>query len=606
MSQPSRSQKEIILGYEQNITRQNFLIKKLKKEKTFISIARLITTIAGITLSWYLWPVTILFISSLIIFSVILFFLVFRDADKTADINNSERLIQINEHEIGAMDHVLNDYEDGHSYNDPIHPYASDLDLFGPSSLFQWLNRCHADQSKKLLAKYLLDPCSPAIVNAKQAAAKELSEMQAYSQQFQSTAMADPVTEKTELKLKNWMAKPVTGFQNSFWKWFRNIYPVFPITILVMFIKDDISIRIFVYWLIGFYFISYLISRKIMSEFVLISNIEQEMNTLYKQFLSIETENFKSPFLQSLQDRLKPAGYSSASASIGDFTAILKKIDWRSHMLLNPILQIFLLWDLRLIILLNEWKKKNQLQISEWFAVIAEMEVTISLASLVYNEPDWCFPEVDEKYFHFTAAAIGHPLIPAVNRVTNDFSMEGTGKVVVITGSNMAGKSTFLRSLGINTVLALLGAPVCAQRMSLSDMKLISSMRVADNLAENSSTFYAELKKLQYIIESVNRKEKVFILLDEVLRGTNSTDRHKGSRALVRQLLQSGTVAVLATHDTELALSESAVNESVTNYHFDAKIVDDELYFDYIIKKGICESLNATTLMKKIGIHFQD
>jgi Mismatch repair ATPase (MutS family) len=275
-------------------------------------------------------------------------------------------------------------------------------------------------------------------------------------------------------------------------------------------------------------------------------------------------------------------------------------------MLLNPILQIFLLWDLRLIILLNVWKKRNQLQISEWFSVIAEMEVTISLASVVYNEPDWCFPEVDEKYFHFNASAIGHPLIPAVNRVTNDFSMEGIGKVVMITGSNMAGKSTFLRSLGINTVLALMGAPVCARRMNLSDMKLISSMRVADNLAENSSTFYAELKKLQYIIESVNRKEKVFILLDEVLRGTNSTDRHKGSRALVRQLLQSGAIAVLATHDTELALTESALNPSVTNYHFDAKIIDDELYFDYIIKKGICESLNATTLMKKIGIHFQD
>ena len=134
----------------------------------------------------------------------------------------------------------------------------------------------------------------------------------------------------------------------------------------------------------------------------------------------------------------------------------------------------------------------------------------------------------------------------------------------------------------------------------------MSSMRITDNLAENTSTFYAELKKLQTIIESVNRKERVFILLDEVLRGTNSTDRHKGAQALVRQLLQSETVAVMATHDTELAQSEAMVDKSVSNYHFEGRIIDDELFFDYRIKKGICESLNATTLMKKIGIHFQD
>jgi len=212
---------------------------------------------------------------------------------------------------------------------------------------------------------------------------------------------------------------------------------------------------------------------------------------------------------------------------------------------------------------------------------------------------------VDEKYFHFEAEALGHPLIPVATRITSDFSLEGTGRIALITGSNMAGKSTFLRSLGVNTVLALMGCPVCARQMKVSAVKLISSMRVADNLAENTSTFYAELKKLQHIIESVNRKEKVFILLDEVLRGTNSTDRHKGTKALLRQLLQSGTVAVMATHDTDLAYSESA-NASVSNYHFEGNIMGEELSFDYKIKNGISESLNATALMKKIGIHFQD
>jgi DNA mismatch repair ATPase MutS len=320
----------------------------------------------------------------------------------------------------------------------------------------------------------------------------------------------------------------------------------------------------------------------------------------------IEKEKFASSFLQSLQRTLKPEGYDSASESIRVFHSILKKFEYRLNWVVFLFLNSFLLWDLRQMISLNEWKIKNQSRLNDHFHVIAEMEVGISLASLVHNEPEWCFPDVDDKYFHFAAKAIGHPLIHSESRITNDFAMDGTGKIAVITGSNMAGKSTFLRSLGINTVLALMGAPVCARRLTMSKLKLISSMRVADNLAENTSTFYAELKKLQHIIESVNRKEEVFILLDEVLRGTNSTDRHKGTQALLRQLLQSRAVAVIATHDTELALSESAANVSVINYHFDGRVVGDELYFDYIIKKGICESLNATALMKKIGIHFQD
>jgi DNA mismatch repair ATPase MutS len=276
-------------------------------------------------------------------------------------------------------------------------------------------------------------------------------------------------------------------------------------------------------------------------------------------------------------------------------------MNWLVFIFLNT----FLLWDLRQVLDLNEWKNTNQPRLSDWIAVISEMELAISLASLVYNEPGWIMPVMDENYFHFLGTEIGHPLIPASTRVTNDFSIDGSGKMTIITGSNMAGKSTFLRSLGVNFVLAGLGAPVCAQYMSLCDVKLISSMRVADNLAENTSTFYAELKKLQYIIEAVNNDEQVFILLDEVLRGTNSTDRHMGTRALVRQLIKKNVVTLIATHDTELAYSESS-SPFVSNYHFEGKIQHDQLYFDYKIKKGVCETLNATTLMKKIGIHFED
>jgi len=606
MSKTSDSQKDILHKYQFKIQQIEAAIQKLKKSKRVLSTARLIVVLTGLYLSWFLWPSFSIVVIILILFSILFIYLVFRYADKTAEIENHERLIRVNQHELDAMQYNLQGYEDGLIFSDPNHAYASDLDLFGPASIFQWLSRCHADQSKKLLADRLKSPLNPGLVKNIQDAAKELSEKQGPCQQYQSIAIESPLSFKTERKLKDWSDSHPAGFEKPYWKWIQNLYPIIPLTVFSIYVLNYMSNRAFVFCLIGFYILYILISKKIGKEFEFLFKIEPEVDAVYKQLHHIEYEKFTSSLLQSLQNRLKPSGYSSASASVKDFHVILKRIEFRSNLVVSPILQFFLMWDLRQIISLNEWKKKNKLQLSDWFEVIAEMEVAISMASLVHNEPGWCFPEIDSAYFHLQAEAIGHPLIPVTTRVTNDFSMEGTGKIAVITGSNMAGKSTFLRSLGTNIVLGLMGAPVCAERMKLSDMELISSMRVSDNLAENTSTFYAELKKLQYIIESVNRKEPVFILLDEVLRGTNSTDRHKGSRALIRQLLQGKAVAVMATHDTDLAHSESVADPSVTNYYFEGKIIHDELYFDYKIKKGICESLNATTLMKKIGIHFQD
>jgi len=605
MSQSTRSHIEIIKVYQHNIEVHEAIIGKLERRKRSLAIARLITVLGGAATAWYFWPAAGFAFSGIILFSIIFIMLVFADADKSTAISHRKRLIQINQHELDAMQQNLHRYDDGQNFADPSHPYASDLDLFGTSSLYQYMSRCHAEQSKKLLACYLKESMPVSSTLERQEAAKELSEKQEYCQNLQASAMADPLTSQTEEKLKLCIDAPSVGFLNPFWKWFRNIYPIIPLSVIFFYVSGNLSDQIFLISLTVFYVISIVISRKTGHALGMLSEVEPEIEGIRKQFLLIETENFKSGFLQSLQQKLKPPDYKSTSAAIGEFVSILKKIDWRSNLLVNLILQIVFVWDLRLVILLNEWKRKNRNQFNNWFGIIAEMEVVVSLASLVHNEPDWCFPEVDDRYFHFAAQQIGHPLLPATTRVTSDFSMEGVGKIALITGSNMAGKSTFLRSLGINTVLAQMGAPVCATHMSMSAVKLMSSMRVADNLAENTSTFYAELKKIQFIIESVNRKENVFILLDEVLRGTNSTDRHKGAKALVRQLLQNGAVAVMATHDTELAHSES-MNPSVSNYHFEGKIQDEELYFDYKIKPGISESLNATTLMKKIGIHFQD
>lgn len=273
---------------------------------------------------------------------------------------------------------------------------------------------------------------------------------------------------------------------------------------------------------------------------------------------------------------------------------------------MNPLvfipLNTFLFWDLQQVLILESWKKQNKEHIADWFQSLAEVESLSSLATLSFNYPGWSFPTIAIQNGTVIADSLGHPLIPKEKLVTNSFSTEEAGGLNLITGSNMAGKSTFLRSVGVNIVLAMMGSPVCAGSFTVSNMKVISSMRVNDNLEENTSTFYAELKKLKEVIEAVNRNEKVFLLLDEILRGTNSADRHTGSKALIKQLIHHNAVGLIATHDLELAKLADEFPLKLHNYHFDVQVAGDELYFDYKLKKGVCTSMNASLLMKKIGI----
>jgi len=326
-----------------------------------------------------------------------------------------------------------------------------------------------------------------------------------------------------------------------------------------------------------------------------------ELSVLSESILLIEKTQFQSPLLKQLHKTYEiEKGY--ASGELKKLKNILARLDYR----LNPVvfipLAILLQWDLQQVIALEKWKKKNQQNIIAWFDALGALEALCSFSTLHFNHPGWDFPTMVKQHFTIEGDNIGHPLINAVKRVNNDIKIDSPGEIMLITGSNMAGKSTYLRSIGINVVLAMAGSVVCAKNFKLSPVQLMTSMRIADNLEENTSTFYAELKKLKAIIEKVNNKEKVFILLDEILRGTNSLDRHTGSEALIRQLIKHDAVAIIATHDTDLAKLKSSYPKNILNYHFDAHVTNDELDFDYRLKEGVCNSINASILMKKIGI----
>jgi DNA mismatch repair ATPase MutS len=344
------------------------------------------------------------------------------------------------------------------------------------------------------------------------------------------------------------------------------------------------------------------ISGKIQKTYILLSKLEPVVFTLYKQLDYFEKENFDDSFLSSLKSSLADYAEKSASSSIKKLQQILGRFDVRLNLFAFFILNTFCLWDLWQIIALNEWRKVNKLLVSNWFNAIAQLEVAGSFAVLGFNNDNWCFPKIADEHFTLSGKAIGHPLILKQQSVTNSFSIAGIAKIDLITGSNMAGKSTFLRSLGVNIILAYAGSCVCAEAFTVSVAELMSSMRIEDNLAENTSTFYAELKKIKSIIDAVNEERNLFILLDEILRGTNSLDRHTGSKALIQQLIKKHAIAVIATHDIELSKLENDFQQSIKNYHFDVQVNGDKLFFDYKLKDGICQSMNASVLMKQIGI----
>jgi DNA mismatch repair ATPase MutS len=272
-------------------------------------------------------------------------------------------------------------------------------------------------------------------------------------------------------------------------------------------------------------------------------------------------------------------------------------------MIVGIILNLFLLWDIRQIIAIENWKRSNWENVEESFDVIAEFEALISIAVPAINYPEWVMPVIaDTEGYTLAAANIAHPLIRSEKRVDNNYELQDAFKIDIITGSNMAGKSTFLRTIGINTVLALSGAPVCASAMEVSVITIVSYMRIKDSLNESTSTFKAELDRLQMLLAAVEHENKVFFLIDEMLRGTNSMDKYLGSKAVIEQLISKKGVGMVATHDLQIARLEDKYPNYVRNYYFDIQVLNGEMLFDYKIKHGECKTFNASLLLKQIGI----
>lgn len=603
--------------YEDNIKKYNIKLHRLNKILNRISLIRLfvfliLSTILITSLSINLFN---LFFIALPI-SIILFATILNYHTKIAYLRkHTSFLKKINEFEILRKECKLEEFDTGHRFIDQNHPYTSDLDIFGQHSMFQMINRTTTESGMILLAEWLSESAANHEIHDRQKAIKELSQKLDWRQDFEASGMHFQNKKSDYYKLLNWVQSPVILLKYRYL--YITIAIILPLLFLLCFCLfyvnlDSQRAYVCLAFMILVLFINYIILKKVkpLAEGIAEMSTKNVMTLRGYQTLinKIENESFKSKKLLDLQSILFHGKYSAHNeikklCSLLEFSQQrpIKKIPIGGNQM-YPILNIFLLLDIYLIIGTEKWKSKNKTFLKSWSKIVSEFEVINSFAGLCYSNPSFTFPEITEKdnYIHFEE--LGHPLINSNKRVCNDFHSEGQGEVVMITGSNMAGKSTFLRSVGVNIVLSIAGAPCCAKNSRISNLQLYSSMRTQDNLQKGISSFFAELSRIEKMLKLIGSRNNVYFLLDEMFKGTNSKDRHRGGFSFINQMSKLKTSGIIATHDIELAkLAENKM--LVTNYSFNSEIKDNSMVFSYKLDSGICNDFNASELMKKSGIN---
>ena len=331
----------------------------------------------------------------------------------------------------------------------------------------------------------------------------------------------------------------------------------------------------------------------------LVYKYKNDIEAYSKMLNLIEKKRFNSKYLVKLKKNIIGENKLTATYEINKLARLTNLISDRAN-LVYQILNSITLWEYHCLIRLEDWKKEYGDCIEKWVDVIADIEALSSLSVLKYDHPEWTMPEIRETPLLLNSKNIGHPLL-IKKRICNDLAIGKAEKILLITGSNMSGKSTLLRTSGINLVLAYAGAPVCAESFCCSIMNIHTCMRISDNLEENISSFYAELIRIRQLVDATNRKEPVFFLLDEIFRGTNSKDRHTGAKVLIEKLSKENALGMVSTHDLELADIEE-MNKKVKNYHFREYYRNNEIDFDYKLRKGVSTTRNAIYLMRMAGI----
>ena len=512
-------------------------------------------------------------------------------------------LADVHTNELNSIDRKGSLYSDGSAFTDDLHPYSSDLDIFGKSSLFEMINRCSTVLGNTILANWLLQPSSTIDIRERQETLKELSSKLKWKHNFQAVLLFanTPSEDKVKDLFRYLEAKPEVS--SSWIKYYVNIAPwLFLFFSIATYFVPYLSLVLFVLLIFNF-FLNQSFNARILKTDSIIGKMSNILTQFSEAIKAIKNEDWTSDLAKKLASDLKNDENAKFSEQIKRFSLLINHLTFGLTSI-GVLLNAVMIWNIRQLFAIEDWKKQNHTNLKEAFDLIATFEALISLSSLNSNYPDWCFPTIHEgEHYTLNTKDIGHPLISSQIRVTNNYSLKDELKIDIITGSNMAGKSTFLRTLGINTVLALCGAPCCAKEMTLSRMMVFSYMRIRDSLNESTSTFKAELDRLQALLKILEGSEKIFFLIDEMLRGTNSQDKYLGSKAVIEKLISQNGVGIVATHDLQIADLEKKYPNYIRNFYFDIQVEGEEMNFDYKLKAGECKTFNASLLLKRIGIY---
>lgn len=587
--------------YRKHITNYTEQLKKVKNQINLISNVRLAVAVAAIAGAVLTWKIAVpLFLLTIISGIGIFFFLVIHHEQLHKQKKRIEHYLSVLQRFLNRLHNKWIDYSDiGEEFIDDEHAYSTDLDIFGKGSLFQWISSAHTFYGRQQLASDLLNaPQSVEQINERQGAVNECARSSDFRLTFEAASLEcdmresqDPLLKWAESKVSRW------GFLNA------GLIVAETIVVACSAISSIVFFNVpqLAYVLYSLHLTLFVLFR--MSNIRYMDMFEKNGSRLlvFSELLShIEKTTFTDTLLCAHKKELFTLDGSPVSAELKKLAKIVSSMEVRYNPLGHLVANTALLWDFQLRIRAEVWKRNNGKKIRKWLEVIGHFESLNSFAAIAFENPDWSYPTLNEKML-IEGDSIGHPLIPGDKRISNSFSIKDN-QVAIITGSNMSGKSTFLRTVGVNAVLAYAGAPVCSKSMSIPVLRIFSSMRIGDDLSSNVSTFYAELLKIKRIITADKDGKPILYLLDELFRGTNSTDRHEGAVAVLAKLKQPGNIGLISTHDLKLCELAIGQDNGYSNYHFSESYDEHGISFDYILKNGPSTTRNALYLIKMVGI----
>tara|TARA_R110002049_G_scaffold213943_1_gene385454 strand:+ start:231 stop:2015 length:1785 start_codon:yes stop_codon:yes gene_type:complete len=574
--------------------------KRIFKQMSLLSILRLsvfMLIIFGIYLTNENWQIaTAIGVIGISVFLLLL--------SKYTDIKAKralhKRLVVINEDELKIASGDFHNRADGSQFQNPKHFYSLDIDLFGKGSFFQFINRTTIKEGTEKLTQQLLANDISNIEN-RQEAIQELASLPKWRQNYSGVSQGVEV-EHSAKSIINWL-KDYKSFLNPFHYWFTVVYSVASVLILLLGVLEFFSMERSGYLLLGWLILGLGITAFYLKRINLVAQNTEMAKDTFRQYALllelIENNEFKSQLLKEQQQKIQSEGVK-ASQIFSKFSKALDALDNRNNLISAIFGNGLLLWDIRQTYNVEQWISKYGNKVEDWFEVVTFFDAFNSLGNYAFNHQNFTYPILTDQSVTISAEGLGHPLLNPEKRIDSNLLLEEE-QFFIITGANMAGKSTFLRTVALHIVMANVGLPICAKQSKYKPIKLITSMRTTDSLTDDSSYFFSELTRLKFVVDTIETDKNYFVILDEILKGTNSTDKAIGSRKFVEKLVKQNATGIIATHDLSLTEIEKEL-EAVKNYYFDAEIINDELYFDYKLKEGVCQNMNASFLLKKMEI----